>query len=145
MKKLSYVLVLCIAAFLLTGCFPSKRMYVVDNCAAGPHPASNLLCGFMPNGSEFAFVKQNSGSKYEIWVNQDPSVQHGPMLVLPDCEGRVRGNTFKCDLCGAPDSFRISKASGSDCQFDKCVKIKADRNTPRCPGGGQSTGGGNND
>ena len=132
------IMCLSLAILFLTGCFPSERMYVVNDCGT-----TSGLCGFMPNNSEFAFVKQANGSKYEIWVNQKPNVNNGPMLVLSNCEAPVENGKFKCDFCGAPGSFRITKTSGSGCGFAKCVKIEAEEFTPKCPAGGTGTGGHN--
>lgn len=137
MKKLLYVPIFCVVALLLAGCFPSERMYVVQDC-------TGYLCAFMPVESEFAFVKQDRGSKYEIWVNQNPSTAGGPMLVLENCEAPIEGGKFECDFCGARDSFKIVKASSSDCGLPKCVDIKL-LATVACPAGGTGRGGNNED
>jgi hypothetical protein len=139
MNKLLTLWCLILATLALAGCFPSERMYVVEDCVIGD-PTKKGVCDLMPTGSEFAFVKTN-GSNYEIWVNMKPEKKDGPMLVLP-CEAPVKHGKFICDIC-APDDFRIVKASGSDCGFDKCVKIRLEGGTSSCPDNGTGRGGHN--
>lgn len=142
MNKQIRLLSLCVFSMLLTGCccpptkpdppsFPSERVYEVES-------STGALQGIMPPGSEFTFVKNNTGPQYRIWIKQPG----GMFRELSDCEAPVQNGMFDCNHCGAPLSFRIFETEMA-CNYATCVHIVADTATPVCPGGGNGTGGHN--